>query len=138
VWYGVHSQTIKSQSTTSSCSKASRGEPRGPQSSHKHRQLACQVGDATLIHDDSMAIIFNTPITFNVREVFRFGSISYIADQEGVDCGGRLATPKKRSSLMVPIAEEGSPRLTSTITSPMNSKARRPQPTFAPRRIASA
>jgi hypothetical protein len=133
----MHPQTIESQSTASSCSKASRGEPRGPQSGHKQRQLACQVGDATLINDDSMAIIFNTPITFNVGEVFRFGSVSYIADQEGVL--HRIADPsEKRSSLMVPIAEEGSPCLTSAITAPMNSKARRPQPTFAPRRIASA
>jgi hypothetical protein len=76
--------TIESQSTTSSCSKASRGEPRGAQSGHKHRQLSHQVVGVTLIHDVSMAIIFNTPITFNVGEVFRFGSLSCIVDQEGV------------------------------------------------------
>jgi hypothetical protein len=27
-----------------------------------------------LIHEDSIAIVFNTPTTFNAREVFRFGS----------------------------------------------------------------
>jgi hypothetical protein len=37
-----------------------------------------------LKHDNSMAIIFNTPITFNAGEIFRFGSISCIEDQEGI------------------------------------------------------
>jgi hypothetical protein len=31
-----------------------------------------------------MAIIFNTLVTFNAGEVFRFGSLSYNADQEGI------------------------------------------------------
>jgi hypothetical protein len=35
---------------------------------------------ATFIHDDSMGIIFNTPVTFIVGEVFHFGSLSCIAD----------------------------------------------------------
>jgi hypothetical protein len=82
---------------------------RGAQSGHKHRQLAHQVVGATLIHDVSMAIIFNTPVTFNVGEVSRFGSLSCIADQEGVlhrrsiqekifsdgtNCGGRFISPQ--------------------------------------------
>jgi hypothetical protein len=37
-------RTIESQSTTSSDSKASRGEPCGAQSGHKHRHLARQIG----------------------------------------------------------------------------------------------
>jgi hypothetical protein len=74
-------RTIESQSTTSSYPKASHGEPRGAQSGHKHRQLACQVGGAMLINDDSMAIVFNMLI---IGEVFRFGSLTYIANREGV------------------------------------------------------
>jgi hypothetical protein len=66
----------------------------------------CQVGGATLIHDDSMTIIFNIPITFNAGEVFYFGSLSYIADQEGVlHC---IVHPsKKRHSLMAPSVGAG-------------------------------
>jgi hypothetical protein len=89
-----------------------------------------------LIHDDSMAIIFDTPVTFNAREVFCFGSLSYITNQEGVL--HRIMDPsERRSSLMEPIAEAGSSHLTPR-TAPLNSKVRKPQPTFAPRRIAPA
>jgi hypothetical protein len=92
----------------SSCSKTSHGEPCGAQSGHKHRQLTRQVGGATLIHVDSMAIIFNTPIAFNVGEVFCFGSLSCIADQEGIL--HRIVDPsEKRSSPMASIEEVGSP-----------------------------
>jgi hypothetical protein len=77
-----------------------------------------------LIHHNSMAIIFDTLITFNAREVIRFGSLSCITDQEGVL--HRIAVPSEsRSSPMEPIA-------------PMNSKVRKPQPTFASCRIAPA
>jgi hypothetical protein len=118
-----------------SYSKASHGEPRGAQSGHKHRQLARQVGGATLIHDDSMAIIFNTPITFNAGEVFHFGSLSYIVDQEGIL--HRIADPsEKRSSPVALIAGVGSSCLTPARTTLTNSKAWKPQPTSAPCRIA--
>jgi hypothetical protein len=100
-------RTIKSPSTTLSYSKASRGEPHGAQSSHKHRQLARQVGGAMLIPDDSMAIVFNTLIIFNIEELFRFGSLSCIADREGVL--HRIADPsEKRSYLRAPITKAGS------------------------------
>jgi hypothetical protein len=129
-------RTIKSQSMTPSYPKASYGEPCSAGSGHKHRQLARQVGDATMIHDDSMDIIFNTPIFFNAGEIFHFGSLSCIADREGVL--HRIMDPsKKRSSLMASITKAGSPHLTSTRTTPTNSKARRPQPTFAQHRIVS-
>jgi hypothetical protein len=84
-----------------------------------------------------MAIIFNTPITFNVGEVFRFGSLSYIAGQEGVL--HRITDPsERRSSPMAPIAEAGSSHLTPTRTALMNSKAQKPQPTSTSRRITLA
>jgi hypothetical protein len=81
-----------------------------------------------------MAIIFNTLIIFNVGEVFYFGSLSYITGREGVlHC---IADPSEtRSSPMAPTVEACSPHLTSTKTTSMNSKARRPQPTSAPCRI---
>jgi hypothetical protein len=44
-------------------------------------------------------------------------------------------TSEKRSSLMGPIAEAGSPHLTSARTTSTNSKARRRQPTYVPHRI---
>jgi hypothetical protein len=31
-----------------------------------------------------MAITFNTTIVFDVKEVFHFGSLSYITDQRGI------------------------------------------------------
>jgi hypothetical protein len=31
-----------------------------------------------------MAITFNTAIVFNVKEVFHFGSLSYITDRRGI------------------------------------------------------
>jgi hypothetical protein len=66
------------------------------------------VGGATLKHDDSMAIIFNTMITFNAGEIFYFGSISYIVDQEDIlHC---IADPSgKKSSLVVPKTPAGLP-----------------------------
>ena len=61
----------------------------------------------TLIPKDHMAIIFNTPIIFNAGEVFRFGSLSCIADREGVL--HRIADPsEKRSYLRAPITKAGS------------------------------
>jgi hypothetical protein len=114
--------------------KASHGEPRGAQSGHKHRQLACQVGGVTLIPNDSMAIVFNTRVIFNTGKVFHFGSLSCITNREGVL--HRTADPsEKRSSPKAPITEPGSSRPTSARTTLTNSKARRPQPTSAPCRI---
>ena len=111
--------------------------PYGAQSNHKHRQLVHQVGGAMLIHANSMAIIFNTLIIFNVGEVFRFGSLSCIPDRKGIL--HRIADPSEKGcSLMVPIADAGSPHMTLARTTPTNSKVRRPQPTSAPRKTAAA
>ena len=90
-----------------------------------------------MIHNDAMAIIFSIPITFNAGEVFRFGSLSCIADKEGVLHS--IAEPsEKRSPPMAPIVEAGSPHLTSVKTTPTNFKVRRPQPTSASRKSAPA
>jgi hypothetical protein len=75
-----------------------------------------------LIHDDSMAIVFNTLVIFNVEQVFRFGSLSCIVDREGVL--HRITNPlEKRSSLMAPIVEAGLPHLILARTTLKNSKA---------------
>jgi hypothetical protein len=80
-----------------------------------------------LFHDDSMVIVFNTMIVFNVREAFRFGSLSWIADRKGVL--HRIVDPaKKESSLMAPTTDAGSRHLTPARTTLTNSEARRPQP----------
>jgi hypothetical protein len=71
------------------------------QSNLKHRQLARQVGGATLINADSIAVTFNSMITFNPGAIFCFGTISCIADQEGIL--HRIAIPpRKKSSLGLP------------------------------------
>jgi hypothetical protein len=75
-----------------------------------------------LIQNDSMAIIFNIPVTINAGVIFCFVSLSGIADQEGVL--HRIADPsEKRSSLMAPNAGAGSSRLTPVRTAPMNCEA---------------
>jgi hypothetical protein len=67
-----------------------------------------------LIHDDSMAIIFNTPIAFNTGEEFRFGSLFCIADHKGIL--HRITDPsEKTSSPMAPITKESLPLLTSVL-----------------------
>lgn len=65
-----------------------------------------------LIHDDSMAIVFNTTTIFNTGEVFHFGSLSYIIVRERIlHCIADLA--RKESSPVAPIVDAGSPCLTS-------------------------
>jgi hypothetical protein len=59
-----------------------------------------------LIYDDSMAITFNTMITFNAGEIFHFVSIPCITDQGGIlhrigDAFG------KKSFLVAPKAAAG-------------------------------
>jgi hypothetical protein len=50
---------------------------------NKHRQLACQVGGATLMSADSMTATFKRMNTFSPGAVFYFGTISCVADTEG-------------------------------------------------------
>jgi hypothetical protein len=75
----------------------------------------------TLIQNNSMAIFFNIPVTFNTGVIFCFVSLSDIADQEGVL--HRIADPSgKRSSPKAPNAGVGSYRLTPARTAPTNCK----------------
>jgi hypothetical protein len=83
-----------------------------------------------------MATIFNTPFTFNAVEMFHYGSHSCIADQ-GV-LHHTVDPSEKRSSLMAPIAGAGLPLLTLARITPTNSKAQKPQPASAPRKIVPA
>lgn len=87
-----------------------------------------------MIPDDSMDIVFNSPIIFNAGEVFYFGSPSCIVNREGIlYC---ITDPfEKRPSPRAPIVKAGSSRPTLARTTPTNFRAQRPQPTFARRRI---
>jgi hypothetical protein len=50
----------------------------------KHRQLARQVGGVSTIQASSMAISFYSKITLRPGSVFCFGTISFVADEEGI------------------------------------------------------
>jgi hypothetical protein len=50
----------------------------------KHRQLARQVGGVSTIQASSMAVTFYSKITMRPGSVFRFGTISSVADEEGI------------------------------------------------------
>jgi hypothetical protein len=63
----------------------------------KHRQLVRQVGGVSPIQASSMAVTFHRKITLRPGSVFRFGTISSIADEEGTL--HRIADqPKKKST----------------------------------------
>jgi hypothetical protein len=49
-----------------------------------------------------MAITFNTMITFNAGEIFHFGSISCVVDQEGIL--HRIGDPSRKKSS--PVAQK--------------------------------
>jgi hypothetical protein len=55
----------------------------GVRSDTRHRQLTRQVGCVSLIKASSMAITFKNKITLRPGAMFRFGTISCIADEEG-------------------------------------------------------
>jgi hypothetical protein len=62
----------------------------------KHRQLARQVGGVSTIQASSMAVTFHSKITVRPGSVFCFGTISSVADEEGIL--HRLADlPEKKS-----------------------------------------
>jgi hypothetical protein len=62
----------------------------------KHRQLARQVGGVSPIQASSMAITFYSKITLRPGSVFCFGTISSIADEEGIlHC---IADPPEKKS----------------------------------------
>jgi hypothetical protein len=75
-----------------------------------------------LIYDDSLAIFFNIPVTFNAGEIIFMGSLSCIVDQEGVlHC---FANPSRKiSSPTMPNVVAGLPHPTPVRTAPTNSKA---------------
>jgi hypothetical protein len=60
----------------------------------KHRQLARQVGGVSLIKASPMAITFKNKTTLRSGAMFRFGTISCIADEEGIL--HRVANPPKK------------------------------------------
>jgi hypothetical protein len=81
----VHlARTIELQSTTPSYLKAPRGVTPGARSGPKHRQLAHQVGGVSLTQASSMAIIFQHKIALQPGSMFCFGTISSVADEEGI------------------------------------------------------
>jgi hypothetical protein len=95
----VHlARTIELQSATPSYPKAPLGVTPGARSGPKHRQLAHQVGGVSLIQASSMAIVFQHKTALRPRSVFCFGTISSVADKEGIL--HRIANPpeKKPSS----------------------------------------
>jgi hypothetical protein len=82
-----------------------------------------------------MAIVFNIPITFNAGEIFFFGSLSCITDQEGVL--HRIVDPsEKRFSSMAPNLGVGLPHPTPARNALRNTKAEGSRQASAPRRIA--
>jgi hypothetical protein len=62
----------------------------------KHRQLARQVGGVSTIQASSMAVTFYSKITLRPGSVFRFGTISSVADEEGTL--HRIADPPEKKS----------------------------------------
>jgi hypothetical protein len=62
----------------------------------KHRQLARQVGGVSTIQASSMSITFYSKITLRPRSVFCFGTISSVADEEGIL--HRIADPPEKKS----------------------------------------
>jgi hypothetical protein len=62
----------------------------------KHRQLARQVGSVSTIQASSMAITFYSKITMRPGSVFCFGTISSVADEEGIL--HRIADPPEKKS----------------------------------------
>jgi hypothetical protein len=54
------------------------------QSGPKHRELARQVGGVSLIQASSMAIVFQHKIALRPGSMFCFGTISSMADEEGI------------------------------------------------------
>jgi hypothetical protein len=62
----------------------------------KHQQLARQVGGVSSIQASSMAVTFQHKIILRPGSVFRFGAISFVADEEGTL--HRIADLSKRKS----------------------------------------
>jgi hypothetical protein len=65
-------------------------------SNPKHRQLARQVGGVSTIQASSMVVTFHSKITLRPGSIFCFGTISSIADEEGIL--HRIVDPPKKKS----------------------------------------
>jgi hypothetical protein len=88
-----HRATIgNTRPTPKSTSRGNPGCAVGP----KHRQLARQVGGVSLIQACSMAITFQHKIILRPGSMFCFGTISFVADEEGTL--HRIADPPERKS----------------------------------------
>jgi hypothetical protein len=93
-------RTIKLKSVTPSYPKAPRGVTPGAQLGPKHRQMVRQVGGVSPIQASSIAITFQHKITLRPGSMFCFGTISFVADEEGIL--HRIADPpKKKPSLKI-------------------------------------
>jgi hypothetical protein len=77
-------RTIELRSVTPSYPKAPRGVTPGARPGPKHRKLTHQVGGVSLIQVSSMAITFQHKIALLSGSVFFFGTISSMADEEGI------------------------------------------------------
>jgi hypothetical protein len=88
-------RTIELQSATPSYPKAPQGVTPGAWSGPKHRQLTRQVEGVSLIQASSIAITFHHKITLRPGSVFCFGTISSVANEEGIL--HRIANPSKKT-----------------------------------------
>jgi hypothetical protein len=91
-------RTIELQSVTPSYPKAPLGVTPGAQSCSKYRQLACKVGGVSLIQASSMAITFQHKIALRPVSMFCFGTISSVADEEGIL--HRIADPPEKKPFL--------------------------------------
>jgi hypothetical protein len=89
-------------------SKSTMRVPLGVRSDTTHRQLVCQVRGVSLVKANSMAIVFKNKIALSPGAMFRFRTISCIADKGGTLC--RIVdTPEKRPTLEILREAEASP-----------------------------
>jgi hypothetical protein len=80
--------------------KAPRGATSGARSDPKHRQLARPVGGVSLIQASSMSVTFQHKIALRLGSVLCFGTISFVADEEGTL--PRIADlPERKPSLII-------------------------------------
>jgi hypothetical protein len=114
-------RTIELQSATPSYPKAPRGVTPGARSGPKHRQLARQVGGVSLIQASSMAITFQYKIALRPGSVFCFGTISSVADEEGIlhciaDPPEKKSSPKisEKAGMRQQIAQPPAPQAKTT------------------------
>jgi hypothetical protein len=97
----------------------------GVWSDTKHRQLARQVEDVSLIKVNSMAVIFKNKITLSPGAMFCFETILCIADIEGTL--HRVADPpEKRPSSAISREAEASLRATPLLTARGKMVPRKP------------